>query len=37
MVKLTTTVQTMMASVDDQIKHLQQQIEGAEEQVRPIE
>ena len=37
MVKFKKNLQTMMASLDDQIKHLQQAIEGAEEQVRVIE
>jgi len=37
MVKFNESLQTMMAALDDEIKHLQQEIEGAEEQVRGIE
>jgi hypothetical protein len=36
-IKFHENLQTMMAALDDEIKHLQQEIEGAEEQVHRIE
>ncbi len=37
MIEFDEDLQTMMAALDDEIKHLRQEIEGAEEQVRGIE
>lgn len=36
MIKFHESLQTMMAALDDEIKHLQQEIEGAEEQVQRL-